>query len=238
MISITIDTSSAVKALTEIGRPDQIAFAVSNAINRVLNLIQDAVRGDMYSRLELRKVAWNLRQVKISKANRATASKLVGQVEINPEAYNLIRLNTGQDHLPLNGQKYVPIPNAEVFGKKVILKGNPLSISSLALHQGPKGLVGNQNTFVVDKPGQTALVLQRQAGIMGPHTKKEAKGVAKAQKGRSNKTGNRVLYTLVPSVRTPKKVDFFLLAKRVVEQSLRQCMTEAIQLSINTMKKR
>jgi hypothetical protein len=226
-IYINVDTTDVSSYLYGLGQEKQINFAVSVAINRIAKMIQEAIRGSAKDKINFRKLVWNMNAIKISKFSNK--NDLLTILQIDPKAANMERLVSGADHINMNGRKYVPIPNVSVFGKKVITRDNPLSIASLNLQPTPNGsLAGKDRTLLVHANSGTPIIIQE------PLLKKNGK--AKKMKGQ-NRTGNRVLYTLVKSIRTPIKLDFFGIAQKIVDQYLMDELTKAVQEALNTSKR-
>ena len=235
MIDIKIDTSDAERYLIGLGREDQLPFATSKAINAILLLIQQAIRDNMQSNIKFTQLAFNMRAIKISKFSNKR--DLNGEIMIDPVATNLVRLDLGLPHVPLNGKLYFPISNAVVFNGKPVKQNDPLFVGALNLKDAPGGgMKGDQRTFIPKTlPGQTPLILQRVANV--------GKGVKapKGQHGRKglNKTlGTRVLYKLIKRSATPKKFDFVAIANAVINQVGADEMNKAIQYALDTARKK
>lgn len=227
-LRFTIDTRQVETYLYNIGKEDQLGFAVSLAINRILNMIQLAVMEDMQAKIDFRRLAFNLRAIKINPQDRATKHKLLGIIHIDPIASNLLRLETGSDHIPINGRKYLPVPNPTVFGNKVITKDNPLQIGNLKLRDTPFGTKGDQGTFLIESGGKP-FVIQRT---------KKAGSKGKGKKGTNKETGTRLLYSLVQRTTTPVKLNFRAIATKIVNQHFREELIKAVNRAISTAKKK
>lgn len=224
---LQIDDSIAKKLLSELGKPEQLPFAMSLAINNVMTLIRDAFRGDMQSVLNLRRVAFNLKAVRVKPGDFALKSKLYSILSIDAAlAPNLIRLNEGRDHISINGKKYILMPSVSVFGGKIITSSNPLHPSNLHLVSTPHGLRGNSRTFLVHSPGKAPVILQR------THAAGKARGKKKSAQEKA--TGNRIIYTLVRRTKTPKKIDLRALATRVVREVLEVEVRKAVAYAVRT----
>lgn len=226
-INITLDIKEVEKYLQEIGKERHLNFIVSKAVNSVLKQIQDAIRKELAAKLNLRRVSWNLLQIKINKEDWANKTKLFGRIHITDEAHNLVRLATGNEHYPYKGGRYLAIPNKSVFGNRVITKDNPFNPSNLQLQRTPRGLQGNQGTFLVETQRGTPLILQR--------TQKQG-SKRKGKKGTDRSTGVRMLYTLVKKSKTPLKINWEAIIYTVVNKTFQAELIKAIQYAFDTAK--
>ncbi len=227
-LKIQVDDNLAQKLLEELGKPEQLKFAMSLAINKTMTLIRNAFRGEMEAKLKLRRVAFNLAAVRVKPGDFATKSQLYSILSIDAAlAPHLIRLQTGKDHIAVNGRKYLPMPNVKVFGDKVITSANPIAIKNLQLRSTPGGLKGQQKTFMLHPAGKSPVILQR--------TGQPGKG---KKKGSDKATGNRILYTLIKKSKTPKKIDLLPIAQRVVREVFRDEVRSAVAYAVKTAKKK
>ncbi len=225
--NIRVDTKEAEDYLTRLNQDNQLAFAVSKATNNLLKLIQSAIQGDMRARVNLRRVAFNLQGIKVFKWSKKR--DLLGILGIDPRLNNLIRLQTGQDHIPLNGRKYISVPNPVVFGNRIILKTNPLKASNLGLHDTPQGIQGNNGTFLVHpKDGSEPIILQRT---------QKANLKKKGKKGTDKGTGVRLLHFLRRSTKTTKKIDFYGIAYNIINTHLKDELIKACDEAIKSARK-
>ena len=228
MLSINVNTTDAENYLILLQKDEQLPFAVSKAINAVARLIQDAIRGDMRSKIKFTQIAFELRAIKIP--FNATKTSLSTLIQIDDSAYNLLRLESGQPHVPINGHKFIPIANAVVFGGKPIKASNPLSIGNLMLHSSPGGgLKGLQKTYTAVGDGKAPVIIQR--------VSKTTKGVRSprgSRKGLDKTLGTRRLYTLVKQSTTPMKIDFYGIAQSIINEHLIDEMNKALTLAIKT----
>jgi len=223
-LQVEVDNSYALSLLTELGKEEQLPFAMSLAINKTMTIIRDAFRDDMQAKLNLRRIAFNLNAVRVKPGDFASKKQLYSILSIDATlAPHLARLVTGKDHVAINGKKYLPMPNFKIFGNNIITDRNPLAIKNLHLHQTPRGLQGDNRTFLVQKQGKAPVILQR--------TAKAGKG---RKKGTDKDTGNRVLYVLIQKSRTPKKIDLLPIAKRVVGEVFNEQIRQAVERAVKT----
>lgn len=224
-VYINVDTKDVETYLLDLGKENQLPFAMSKAINETAKLVQKAIQDSIKDgHINLRRAMFNIQSIKIGKW--ASKSDLLSIIQIDPRAENLERLATGQDHINLNGKDYIAFPNSKVFGSSIIRKENPLWIGNLKFHDTPHGLHGNENTFLIHSGNGTPLILQNTSGKTG----------RKNRRGTNKKTDNRILYTLVKKSRTPLKLDFYGIAKRIIDQCLEEEARKAVQVAIDTAK--
>lgn len=223
---VKIDPAIALEWLSNM--PEQVNFAMSKAISNLMKLIQDAIRGDMQSKIKFTQLAFELRAIKISQFARK--DNLLGVIEIDPKASNLVRLETAQPHIPINGRKFLPIPNAVVFNGGVVKPSNPLSIAKLSLHPTPGGgLKGALGTYTAAGNGKAPVIIQRVA-----KTAKGVKAPKGSKKGLDKTKGTRRLYTLVKSSKTPQKLNFMVLCNQIVQAHMADEIRKASLYAIKT----
>jgi hypothetical protein len=205
-IKIKIDDASVRAQLKELGAERQTNFILSRSLNLLAKRVQTNLQSNIENSLNLRRKSWVLRQVRISSGQWATKTRLSVTIELTEAARFIASFETGAQHLPLLGKKYLAIPNAEVFGNKVITSKNPLYLKNLAFHSTPFGTEGNLRTFILNpKSGADPLILQRVArGTKG----KKAKGV--------KDSGLRMLYRLVKASHRPRKIQWYDTANSTV----------------------
>jgi hypothetical protein len=230
MIKVEVDTTEAERYLMWLGKEEQLPFAMSKAINSVVKLIQDAIRGDMQAKLHFTQMAFELRAIKINKFSNK--NDLVAEIGIEPKATNLYRLQTGQDHIPFQGKQFYPIANSVVFNGRPIRNTDPLFIRNLHLTDTPGGAAkGLQKTFIPKtQEGKAPIVVQRIASGKGVKQPKGQRG----KKGLDKELGTRILYTLVRKGKTPVKMNFYGIASQIITQSLGSEIAKAVRNAVAT----
>jgi hypothetical protein len=205
-IKIKVDAASVKAQLKELGEERQTNFILSRSLNLLAKKVQTNLQSNLENSLHLRRKSWVLRQVKINSGQWATKTRLSVTIQLTEAARFIASFETGAQHLPLLGKKYLAIPNAEVFGNSIITSKNPLYIKNLAFHNTPFGTRGLQRTFIVNpKSGADPLILQRVApGSKG----KKSRGV--------KDSGLRMLYRLVKASHRPRKIQWYDTANSTV----------------------
>lgn len=217
MIRINVDPKAALGELSSI-ELKQLPYAVKTALNRVANQGQKAQQAHMRATLHLRREAWVVRAIKILKEDRATKSSWSVVIQVAPEFQEVAsRLETGDDHVPKWGGRFC-IPNAKVFGGKVITAKNQLHPMNLKFVRHGKQMQGNNRTFMVMGNGsqKVPLILQRTgAASTGYNHTSQLRGADGRFDGqlrtpgqRKAKQGVRLLYTLVKRSKVPAKLEF------------------------------
>jgi hypothetical protein len=204
-IKIKIDDASVREQLKELGAERQAPFILSRSLNLLAKRVQENLRLNLENSLNLRR-KWVLRQVRISSGQWATKTRLSVTIQLTEAARFIASFETGAQHLPLLGKKYLAIPNKEVFNNSIITSKNPLYIKNLAFHNTPFGTRGLQRTFIVNpRSGADPLILQR----VSPGTKgKKSRGV--------KDSGLRMLYRLVKASQRPRKISWYNTANSTV----------------------
>lgn len=223
-IGIKIDSTQTLKTLAELGESRQGPFILARGLNLIAKQVQTALRDNLASGLKLTRTTWIKQQVKINTGQWATKTRLVVRIELTPEAAFLAGFEGGEDHIPGLGRKFLAIPNPKVFGSKPIMNNNIFKVSNLALHQTPRGLEGNQRTFVLHtKATHTALIMQE----VSPGIKK---GFGK--KGVNRYFGNRILYTLVRHSKRPNKIAWANTARVTAAQVSQATLAGVLKAAI------
>jgi hypothetical protein len=205
-IKIKVDDASVRAQLKELNSERQAPFILSRSLNLLAKRVQENLRLNIENSLNLRRRSWVLRQVKINSGQWATKTRLSVTIELTEAARFISAFETGAQHLPLLGKKYLAIPNKEVFNNSIITSKNPLYIKNLQFHSTPFGTEGALRTFILNpKSGADPLILQRVA----PGTKgKKARGV--------KDSGLRMLYRLVKASHRPRKIKWYDTANSTV----------------------
>jgi len=225
MISITVDTSPITDYLTNLQKEDQIQFAVSKSLNDLARSIQSRIRDNMRQSFTLRKTQWVLNRIYISTVDKATKTKWSTVISVN-EPYNILaKFEEGGEKVSVGGHRYLAVPNAKSFGKAT--PPDELRIKNLNLKAIGNEMKGNNETFLIhSKRTGVPLILQDVWNQKG-----------KKRKGINKWTLNRILYTLVPKVRIPAKLNFVATAQSVIASEAIGIFEKNVNLAIQTARK-
>lgn len=217
-IKLSVDLSSINKYLNDMGKDNQIPFALATALNNIAREIQKQVRMDMQSHMNLRHAQYNLNAIKITswaKKNNQTV-----EISVDKKYHWLTRMETGQDHIPFQGRQYLSVPNQEVFKNQIISSKNKLFIKNLNLHLNDKGeTVGDQGTFIVKaSSNSTPFIVQNL--MQG--------------RGKKRKENTRVLYTLVKRSKQPVKMHLIDIAQKILAGSLEPMINAALASTLRS----
>lgn len=227
-VSIKIDRQAILSQLEELGQEKQGPFILSRTLNILANEVQKNLRKDFETSLTLRRKGWVLQQVKINKEQRSTKARLTVTIEVTDQASFINPMEKGAEHLPINGKKFLVIPNSKSFGKRVIGKDDLLNIKNLGLTNSPHGLQGRQRTFVINsKATGTPLVMQR---VANDAANSYRKGIKKS-------TGLRMLYTLIKMSKRPKKIHWYSTATQTVQEQFTNIAAEVMSKALKDSKK-
>lgn len=247
-ISVNVDPSKALGYMDDL-QERQFPFAVATALNCTANDAQGAERYRITANFKLRRKAFILRQVYISKQDRANKSTWRVWIQLQEQFKDMAGFEEGDDRTPHGGSKWLWKPNPDVFKSQVIGSANPLAPKNLRFQKDPGGrIVGNQRTFMVrTKARGQLLVLQRVdrtltsrskramgrltldnlAGAQGPNVKKAIRLQRTA--------GVRMLYQLVSRSHVPAKLEFVgtitRTAQDVFPARMREAMDQAVRSS-------
>jgi hypothetical protein len=246
MFLIKVDTAEVMDRLTGMEQV-QLPFAMSLALNRIANAAQAAEQAHLKAKFKLRRPAWNLQGIYISKADRATKSSWRVVVQVQPTRDYLSRMEEGGEKTPTRG-RWLWKPNAEVFKNKIILRSDPLHPLNLRFHKQGRShqFQGNERTFMIAVKG-LLLVLQRVdrrltkqsarrlgrltldtfRGGQGPSLKRERVAIERT-------VGTRLLYTLVSRVRVPRKLEFVNTISRTVQTQWPAVFADALGEAMRT----
>ena len=232
MLKILVDPKSALRGLDAAGQR-QVPYAVSLALNRVANDAQAAERQQIARAFKLRRDVFILQGIKISKQDRANKSTWRVIIQVDPQRDLLDKFEQGDPKIPRKG-RWLWLPNAQVFGNKIIMRSNPLHPANLKF-SGPRN-AGPQRTFLVRGNGSRTgpLVLQRVAGSSRGASQRIGQGARAG--GRVRKGGVRLLYTLISRVRTPVRLQFVQTVNRTVQAQWPDRMNEALSQALRSAK--
>lgn len=91
MLTIRIDPSSALKGLSD-AQQRQVPFAVSKALNTLANKAQAAERARITGEFRLKRKAWNLQGIYISKQDRSSKTSWRVVIQVQSDRSTLINL--------------------------------------------------------------------------------------------------------------------------------------------------
>ncbi len=220
----------------------QVPFAMMLGLNRLANEAQASERKGMESRFTLRRVEWNLRGIKIEKANRATKTSWKVIIQVDPRVSYLDRFEEEGVHEPFGGRHFLWVPNAAVFRNRIIQARDPLHPKNLRLRQSGQRVVGDQGTYMVRTP-KGPMVIQRLGKGQGTSftssslSKLTLESLGKKRGGalvKDRKAGSQVLYVLRARVSVPLKLEFFPTVTRVVEERAAPVFREAVSRAMAT----
>jgi hypothetical protein len=231
-INIEIDNREIQNQLHDLGYGKQVPFALSKSLNALGKIVQKDIRAGIESRFKLNRKTWVLNTIKINKENWANKNKLEITISVIDQAQFLKDMEQGGPHIPGFGRKLLALPNPIIFRGKPILKTNSLAIANLNLHKTPRGVEGDQGTYII-KPRNTAGLLK---GLILQTNALTQKG--KRLKGTSKSTNNRVLYTLISRTHRPAKLRFVITAQTSVQSNWQPAFAKNIQEAIRTARKK
>ncbi len=213
MFLIKIDLKEWEEYLSKDGLQKQLSFAASRAMNDVIKEVQKAIRENMKEKFTLRRMAWNLNAIKITKWSNK--KDLHSTLLVDPRAEYLNLHEDSTEHTPFSG-KYLRIANDDVFGDRVITKNNRLFLKNLNLHKDSDGdVVGNQGTFLIETDRGTPIVLQRTG---------------------KNKNKVKKLYTFVKRSKTTSDLNFYKLAEITTQLLWDKTLTTYLEEAIKNAK--
>lgn len=244
MFRVKVDISGALRGLTAI-EEKQTPFAVSRALNQVANDGQEAERAQLKKGFKLRREQWNLRGIKIEKADRANKSTWRVVIQVAAQTDYLDRFELGGEKMPTKG-KWLWVPGP-VFGRKIIDRSNPLHPKNLHFEQRGGTMRGNERTYMLKASNGQVLVLQRTdrrltkgaqrrvgkmdldsfKGGMGPATKGEKYSLQRTE-------GSRLLYRLVDRVNLPASLEFVHTITAEVQARWPQRVGDALEQALRT----
>ena len=230
IVQVSIDSKAILSRLEDLGESRQGPYVLSRTLNLLAKKVQDNLKQDFNTNFKLKRKAWVLNQIKIDKGTWATKKRLSVRIYLTDSADFIKDFETGADHVPLLGRKYLAIPNSKVFGKNAIIGTNSLlRIKNLAFRSTPFGVRGNQRTFIIkDKETGTPLILQRVANDAHRTFKK----------ARSKDTGIRILYTLVKHSKRPKRITWYDTSRKTVANEQVGIWTTVIQEALANTRSR
>lgn len=236
-VIVNIDTKSVVDNLTALEQT-QLPRVMRNTINKLANMSQEAERKGLIERLNLKRATWVLNGIYISKQGRATKADWSCTIEVEEHRAFLERMETGETHFPINGRKYLAIPNRAVL-PGIVSRDNPLAVRNLNLRPDSAGQVkGDAGTFMI-KTEKGGLILQRlaDANYKNAGTTKRLKQMERMNKTRNAETGNRILYTLVSRSSVPVKLRFVETVTKTVNDNFQSVFNSQMELAIDSVVK-
>lgn len=206
MTQIRIDSEAVLAQLAELGEERQGPFILARGLNLLAKKVQANLRQNITETLKVRRKAWMNRQTKIDRGTWATKTRLKVRIYMDDPASFVADFETGADHTPILGRKFLAIPNPKVFGRSIIGKDHPLRVKNLNLRATPWGLRGDQRTLVIQANSGTPLVVQRVG--------QDVRGAGR--RGVKRTSGLRLLYTLVKLSRRPRRIAWYQTAEATV----------------------
>ena len=244
-IRVKVDPRAVLGFLTD-AQERQLPFAVSLALNRVANQAQKAEQEHIKRSFKLRREAFVLSGVKISKQDRAIKSSWRVTIMLSyPDDRHFLDQHEVGGTRTRYGGKRLWLPNPSVFKSNVINRSNPLHPKNLKLRRGKGGqIIGEQRTFLVRSRMDYLLVLQRIGkgdGHSG-YTKKSMERLDLNNYGTKRRgikrimrkqAGTRLLYRLVERVRLPARLQFVPtiggVAQAQFPEALRLALADALR---------
>lgn len=248
MIGIGVDVSGALSTI-DVVKDKQVPFAVALALNWTGNDAQAAERYRLKENFILRRQAFNLQGIYISKQDRATKSSWRVVIQVQADRDYLDRFEAGGYHLPEHG-RWIWKPNPQVFRNRIIPAGDPLSPKGLKFQKVGRAMEGNERTFMVKSNKGLPLVLQRQDATLDKRSRRTVgkltldnfkAGIGPQTRAQSRKekyslhrtAGVRLLYQLVERVSVPIKLEFVdtvgTTARNVFPGRLQEAMRQAMR---------
>ena len=205
--------------------PKQIAFAVSQGLNKTALAIQEHIRLHIIDKFKLRRKNWVLNRIYISPTNRATKTRWSVTIEVQEPRDILNKFEAGGQVFPHEGHAHIAIPNAKVF-RSIIAADDPLTIKNLQLRETtPNHIQGLEETYLIkSKATGVPLIVQDVA--------RKTKG--KRARGQNKFLQSRILYTLVKKETLPAKLEFISTAVATVNRQMDSIISDAVQLALRT----
>jgi hypothetical protein len=245
MIAITVDPRKCLGWMESQSR--QFPFAVSKALNAVANDAQKAERDKMEQSFRLRRSAWNLNAIKISKETRATKTSWRVIISVDPRASYLNKFEAGGLKVPVGGQKFLWEPNAKVFRNQVIPSGDPRRPKNLNLHRDEHGrVVGQARTFMArtGNPEIPYVIVMRQSreqtftrGSMRMNLDSYGSKQLKRVKGVKRQGATVTLYKLRTRIPIKAQLHFVETVQATVASRWQARMTEAMEYALRTARR-
>ena len=243
MFKVNVDPSLVLGALTD-AQDRQLPYAVSLALNRVANDAQEAERERLKSVFHLRHEQFNLRGIKINKADRATKTSWSVVIMVDGPQDYLDKFEEGGEQLPFKG-RWRWLPNRDVFQGHIITAGNPLNPHNLHFERRGGELIGEQRTYMLQgkdgplvfqrftdigkKRNLSRLTLDNFKGGMGPAQKREKYTLNRTE-------GTRLLYHLVDKYHVSATLAFIPTISNAVDGNWQQRMSEALSEAMDKSK--
>jgi len=241
----------------------QVPFGMARALNWMANEAQAAQRSGMMDRFNIRRADWNMRAIKIDKADRATKTSWRVIMQVDPRAFHLDKFEEEGIHEPFNGRHYLWVPNEAVFKNRIIRADDLLYPKKLQLGhvQGPKtkgsksegyAIRGLQRTFMI-KTANGPIVLQRTGSassrpLLSESTKRLNKlsldnygssaryRIRRWKKNTEDTT--RKLYQLKERVTVPLKLEFFPTIQNTVQARGEILFRKSMDMALSSARRR
>jgi hypothetical protein len=211
-IQVNVDVGPASRFMSTIER--QLPFAASKALNQTAKDVQAAERQEIRGEFSLRREQFVLRTVKIERGDWATKAKLEARVRIDRERDILAKFTRGGQKRALGGG-HIAVP----VGPDRLVRRTK-RYPNIAARYGPfryvgRSLRGEKRTFIIPS-GPDAGVYQRV--------------------GRGKRSRLQLLYAFERSVRIPRLLPYYDVARRVVNRRWAPNFTKSFDEAIRTAK--
>lgn len=244
MISVHVDPSAALARLT-VAEERQVPFAMSRALNRLANEAQKEMQAGLKARFHLRREAWNLRGIKISKQDRATKTTWRVIIQVSEQTGYLNKFERGGEKRPVGGHDYLWEPNAKVFKNRILSQGDPLRPKNLHLHRDPHGrVIGDNRTFLARTGNAEVPFVVVQRKTRGLTRNSMFKGISfttltlenygKRGKTLKREAGTVTLYKLRKRIPIKAQLEFVPTVKRAVQSRFRETFRDELAAAMRT----
>lgn len=244
MVTVRVNAASAITLLKDVEKK-QAPYAVSLALNRLANDVQAEIRKGMEARFKMRRRAFNLQGVYISKADRATKTSWVVTIRIAENRSFFNKFEEGGDKLPVNGTRMLAVPSP-ALANRVLMPGDPLRPKNLELKKIGNTWRGKERTFIMHfYHGNKLGIMQRmESGHPGYKAQSMSRlnlnnfgtknrGLVKRQR-RYGERGYRLLYTLVSRVKVKAKLEFRQTGQTTVARQWTPRWNQALAQALRT----
>lgn len=217
-----MDISDVIKQYAESGQIRQANWGVVVALNNMALKIQEKVRSRITSAFSPRHSSWVLRQIKLTKVNRAT--KQSWKVTILVDWPELSKFEVGEPTLPMSGRATLAA-KAGTLTNKIIRGDNSLAIRNLGFGSGTI-LPGMKGNTVNTSGTSAAFAIKSQAG-----------NTVILQRSGKGKGKNKILYHMTSRITRPPKLRFFATAQNTIDADYREVFVSALAQVMKTARK-
>jgi hypothetical protein len=207
MFKVLVDSKEILSQIEQLNTT-QIPYATSQAINAVAKLATAAAKKNVEDNLKFHQKSWvlgSIRQIKFAKPEDPMAIIIV----MDAAAVFLNSLEKGLERTAPDGTKGIWLPNAQVWPNMYVPRSSSLAPWNLKFTKQGNRWTANDGVFMVNsKRTGLPLILQYQ-GDQHASTKGQLNKIKRQQRGRDDKTKNRVLFTMVRRVKTPVRIQWY-----------------------------